>query len=108
MKFHFQCNYIRLIIPGMIVIQMGCSKKNPQQDTLKEYRKMLERQKTASAKEEQEALKKIPEMTAEGYERLGDQYVSQGNIATAFIQYDKALRLDPNQTVYVTKSRASF
>lgn len=48
--------------------------KNPQQDTLKEYRKMMERQKAPSLKEEQEALKRIPEMTPESYEKLGDSY----------------------------------
>ena len=87
-----------LIIPGIMIGQLGCAKRNLQQDTLKEYRKMMEKQKAVSAKEEQEALKKIPDMTAEGYERLGDQYLSQGNLETGFIQYDKALRLDPKQT----------
>src|SRR4030042_4180474 len=86
---------LTLILPGLILIQFGCSKKNPQQDTLKEYRKMIERQKAASVKEEDEALKKIPEMTAEGYEKLGDSYVKQGNLDMAFIQYGRALTLDP-------------
>jgi len=43
-----------LIIPAIFIGPLACSKKNPQQDTLKEYRKMIERQKVASAKEEQE------------------------------------------------------
>ena len=85
---------LTLILPGLILIQFGCSKKNPQQDTLKEYRKMIEKQKAASVKDEDEALKKIPEMTAEGYEKLGDSYVRQGNLDMAFIQYDRALKLN--------------
>ncbi len=87
-----------LIFPAMMISPLGCAKRNLQHDTLKEYRKMLERQKSANAREEQKALAKIPEMTAEGHERLGDQYLSQGNIPAAFIQYDKALRLEPNQS----------
>jgi len=99
MKFSiFNAMMCGLIIPGIMIGQLGCAKRSPQQDTLKEYRKMIERQKSASTREEQEALKKIPEMTAEGHERLGDQYLSQGNLDTAFIQYDKALRLDPRKT----------
>jgi len=86
-----------LSILALIAGPLGCSKKSPQQDTLKEYRKMLERQKTVSAKEEQESLKKIPEMTAEGYEKLGDSHVRQGNLDMALIQYDKALRLEPGR-----------
>src|SRR4030042_4610443 len=86
-----------LIIPGLMIIQLGCAKKSPQQDTLKEYREMSERQRAASEREEKEALKKIPEMTAEGHEKLGDSYVRQGNFDMAFIQYDKALGLDPKR-----------
>src|SRR4030042_6315636 len=83
-----------LIIPGLMIIQLGCAKKSPQQDTLKEYRKMIERQRAASEREEKEALKKIPEMTAEGHEKLGDSYVRQGNFDMAFIQYGRAGTLD--------------
>ncbi len=87
-----------LIIPAMMIVPLGCAKRTPQQDTLKEYRKMLEKQKTVAAKEEQAALKTIPEMTAEGYEKLGDSYVRQGNLDMAFIQYNKALGSDPKRT----------
>ena len=36
-------------------------------------------------------------MTAEGYERLGDSYLRQGHMEMAFLQYDKALRINPNR-----------
>jgi len=96
--FIFKIVICVLMIPGLAMIPLGCAKRNPQQDLLKEYRKTLERQKIASAREEQEALKRVPEMTAEEHEKLGDQYLSQGNLDYAYIQYDKALRLSPNQT----------
>src|SRR4030043_1709996 len=98
MKFSiFNSMMCGLIIPGLMIIQLGCAKRSPQQDTLKEYRKMMERQRAASAKDDREALKKIPEMTAEGHEKLGDSYVRQENFEMAFIQYDKALGLDPKR-----------
>ncbi len=36
-------------------------------------------------------------MTVSDYERLGDIYFEQGNIDIAFVQYNKALHLDPGQ-----------
>lgn len=44
---------------------------------------------------EEELLRKLGEMTVEDYERLGDYYVRHGNLTMAFLQYDRALRLDP-------------
>lgn len=41
-------------------------------------------------------LKSLPEMTVRDYEVLGDLHVQQGNPSLAFLQYDKALRLEPN------------
>lgn len=72
------------LIPCLIMTQVSCSKKSPQQDTLKEYRKMMERQRIATLKEEQEFLKKIPEMTPEEFEKLGDSFIKQGNLDMVF------------------------
>lgn len=46
----------------------------------------------------EDAVKKMPAMTAGEYERLGDTYLRQGNMNMAFVQYDKALRLEPSVT----------
>ena len=79
----------------------GCATQKNQPDFLKaqnDYKKALELQREkGSIAIEDEVSKKIPEMKADGYERLGDDYVRQGHLEMAFIQYDKALRLDPNQ-----------
>ena len=78
----------------------GCAAKNGQRDTLKEYeyRRTLQREKQEALRAaEEEASGKRPEMTAEGYERLGDSYLSQGNKEMAFFQYSKALGLDPTR-----------
>ena len=46
----------------------------------------------------EDVLKPLPEMTAHDYDVLGDQYHQQGNLSLAFVQYDKALRLEPNRS----------
>jgi tetratricopeptide (TPR) repeat protein len=74
----------------------GCIAKNGQQKSFQEYRKIIERQKAAAALEE-DPVKKIPEMKAGEFERLGDSYLRRWNIDLAFIHYDKALRLEPSQ-----------
>ena len=51
----------------------------------------------ALAEAEEEGLKTGLQMTAEGYERLGDAYLKQGHQEMALLQYDKALRSDPNR-----------
>ncbi|HRT60869.1 MAG TPA: tetratricopeptide repeat protein [Syntrophales bacterium] len=79
----------------------GCASLGGGQQTLSrdtEYRRILELQKhkaTLAAAEESE--QKIPDATAEGAERLGDQHMRQGNLSMAFLQYYKSLRLDPER-----------
>ena len=38
----------------------------------------------------------LPDLTAEDYEKRGDEYLKQGNINMSFIQYEKATRLKPD------------
>ncbi|MGD8529420.1 MAG: tetratricopeptide repeat protein [Syntrophobacterales bacterium] len=45
-----------------------------------------------------ETPKELPEMTCDEYERLGDVYFSRGDLGTAFVQYDKALKLNPDNS----------
>jgi len=74
----------------------GCATNNSPQVLMGEYKKILERQKAGMAFED-DVTKKLPEMTAAEYERLGDTYLLQGKINMAYLQYDKALRLEPKQ-----------
>jgi tetratricopeptide (TPR) repeat protein len=88
-------SWICLGIIGTLMI--GCSLvKTPQHNLLKEYRKKSKIQETLLVREE-EKQGKSPELGAEGYERLGDQYLMQGEVDMAFIQYQKALRRDPSR-----------
>jgi Flp pilus assembly protein TadD len=77
----------------------GCASRQESRVTLRpaEYRKLLEKQKTGKPLDE--ALQKeLPELTVGDYEALGDTYLRNGNLAMAFVQYDKALRLAPTSS----------
>ena len=85
-----------ILLGTMAVAAGGCASNNSPQVVFGEYKKMLERQK-ADMPLEDDALKKLPPMTAAEYERLGDTYLQQSNMELAFIQYDKASRMEPNE-----------
>ncbi len=92
-------NFAHLLIIATAIgaLSAGCANK-PQQNTLKGYEEMMKRQKKAAmAGQKEETAKKIPEMTAEDYERQGDQHVSQGNLDLAFVQYARSIHLDSAQ-----------
>ena len=48
--------------------------------------------------DEGDVLKGNTEMSADEYERLGNNYIRQNNPVMAFMQYNKALSLDPGRT----------
>ena len=88
----------RFLLIFLAVALMGCASRNTPQTQLirqaSEYRQMMDRQKASA---DEEALKKVPPLTAEGYEKLGDQYFLQGKPDIAFKNYYEALRLEPGQ-----------
>jgi Flp pilus assembly protein TadD len=92
-------NAVKLLIvlglwPGLI----GCPSSDTQSQIAKEseYRKLLDQQKQKrEIKEDQELLKNLPKMKAGDYEHLGDTYLKNGDLDFAFIQYNRALNLEP-------------
>ena len=90
--------FVAFIALTSTLLLAGCASQNRAQATIQasEIRKMMERQKAELAREEA-AARKLPEMTAAGYEEAGDRYLGQGNLDMAFIQYQKSLQLDPKQ-----------
>jgi Tfp pilus assembly protein PilF len=80
---------------SVLAILGGCA-SNRQQTMVQEneYRRMMEKQKAEAALEEA-VVQKLPAMTADEYERIGDRYLTQGNRDMAFVQYHKALQMDP-------------
>ena len=96
MRFSFFRILSTLFIFAILISSWGCATWSSAQNLFKEneYKKIVEkRQQKASAIAELEKPEKIPEMTAEEYEKRGDYYFRQGDIDMAFLQYIKALRL---------------
>jgi Flp pilus assembly protein TadD/LysM repeat protein len=91
-----------LALAVSIFFLSGCSQNSTiaGKDTLKDpfankYPvKNLPRQATNPAQRDV-PLKEPPEMTAAEYERSGDDYFNSGNLQQAFLQYDKSVRLEP-------------
>jgi tetratricopeptide (TPR) repeat protein len=85
--------YLTLVI-GMV--NWGCASLHSRND----YNRLVEKQmewQSASARAEKRALDKVPEMTDQDYERLGDAHFQQGKLGRAFVQYEKALQLNPDR-----------
>src|SRR4030043_1606656 len=80
-----------------LVDLLGCASQNPQLTSLKkanEYRQIIEKQKASA---DAQIDKKLPPLTSEGLEQLGDRYLVQGKSELAFKQYYEALKLNPEQ-----------
>ena len=99
MRFHLP------IITGLIFGLLGCS--TPQNQNLwsgNDYKSMFRSQLAHASDYENQAAEALPEMTSEEYERLGDVHFSQNNLQTAFVHYEKSLKLnDDNPRVHYKK-----
>jgi len=62
-----------------------------------------------SLPDEIKAEKDLPkEMTSDDYERLGDVYLSKDNLYMAFVKYEKALQISPENTRVLYKKGLTF
>ena len=88
---------LAVVLVGLLVIlSTGCaSRQKAGMGMPVNYRQLLERQRSIQA-EQQAVFKDLPEMTAHDYGVAGDNHLRLGNLTAAFVQYDKALSLDPN------------
>jgi Flp pilus assembly protein TadD len=86
-----------LILLGLIGCAGGGGASLTAPPVASHYKNLLERQKAGMPLEEN-ALENLPAMTAHDHESLGDTSLRQGNLNMAFVQYDRAIRLDPTQT----------
>lgn len=103
--------YVLLAFSGAVI--SGCASQNLQNSGLnifKEdgYGKLLERQQASMSDELTSAEKKLPEMTAADYERLGDVHSQQGKFDLAFLQYTKALQKKPDSPEVLYKRGVIF
>jgi tetratricopeptide (TPR) repeat protein len=89
--------FILLMLPPSLSSLPGCTTDGTKEAVkVSEYKKLMDAQKQKSdLKAEEEALKKIPDPTADSYELMGDGYLKQGNLDKAFITYNKGLNLNP-------------
>ena len=106
--------FMGLGILGVIALgSFGCaSNSDNQPGTIQSnYSKQIEMQKKISA---EESPKKLPEMTDDNLERLGDNLVQQGKLVKGFVEYDKLLQKHPGNSrllykrgmVFLTKDRS--
>jgi len=95
----------RLVAIGALalVCPAGCASKNKGAAPATAYETLFKPQVSdVSAKragglaKDGPDLEDLPEMTGEERERLGDSYFSKGGLHMAFVHYDKALRLSPD------------
>ena len=104
MIFLRSCTFINLLIFVLICGITGCTVQDKQESLSKEKRSKdrrmfeLQKRKRTAIIDEGGVLKGNPEMSADEYERLGDNYIRQDNLVMAFMQYNKALSLDPGRT----------
>ena len=108
-KFH---PVFTTLIPLICCLSLaGCISigKDGAQNLNYEQMQELQIQSQYSAVPDDKAIKDaLPEMTAHDFEKLGDGYLSKGNPHQAFVQFEKALNLDPQNSVIQYKKGLAF
>lgn len=84
---------VLLLLPAL----WGCASRGASKDPMADHRARIdeERKRQETMRAEVDALAPPPDLPLESHEDLGDHYMRQGNLTLAYIQYDKALRFDP-------------
>lgn len=97
MRSSIHKTYLYLLISLVTVpgILLGCASNNEGFRLKSGYREFLKMQ---SANYEDETNPITTEMTDEEHQRLGDLFFDQGNLSKAFINYEKSLLLNPDNT----------
>jgi tetratricopeptide (TPR) repeat protein len=100
MKLITGSRYASTLIVACFVtlIVTGCAGDNPGVRAESAYKKLLKSQIRKAEYTSSESSKELPEMTSVDYERAGDMHFAQRNFNRAFIDYEKSLRLDPDNT----------
>jgi tetratricopeptide (TPR) repeat protein len=99
------------VLLACILSLAGCISIGADTSQNLDYEQMQEMQLQSqySAVPDDSAIKNaLPEMTAHDFEKLGDGYLSGGNPHQAFVQFEKALQLDPQNSVIQYKKGLAF
>jgi len=81
-----------VVIVFIGVISSGCASFSTSKNELPDAHQII----TAEQAKVEDVLKPLPAMTSTDYEAAGDRYRHQGELSMAFLQYEKALHLAPN------------
>jgi tetratricopeptide (TPR) repeat protein len=99
MKMIRDKRYFKLLIGMSIItgIMSGCASSHGQLQIKSNYKNLIDQQ-MATVSGDATDPKAFPEMTSDDRERLGDVNVSRGSLQMAFVQYQKSLKLNPDNT----------
>ncbi len=91
-----------VLILVLAVCCWGCASKQHNSDNRYNSTHILSAKELHLGKEprsvKREALNRLPEMTREEHETLGDIQFSRGDLGPAFVQYEKSLELNPDNS----------
>jgi tetratricopeptide (TPR) repeat protein len=91
-------------LTGCITIDQGAGPKLDYE----QIQDMQEQSQNSAVPDDIAIRAALPEMTARDFENLGDGYLSKGNPHLAFVQFEKARQLDPQNPVFVYKKGLAF
>ncbi|UCH82443.1 MAG: tetratricopeptide repeat protein [Nitrospiraceae bacterium] len=100
MKLRYRLPFVFIIV--ITISMISCSHHNARSNLIKknQIRAMINQHNQDNLSPYREDIGKLlPELTAEDYEKRGDEYVRQDNMNMSFIEYEKAARLNPESTV---------
>ncbi len=104
------CPSLLAVMLVLAVISWGCASKQHKQNfgstEIVSAKELHLRKKLSSP--EMKTLKEPPKMSWEEYERLGDLYHGQGDLGKAFVQYEKSLKLNPDNSLVHYKKGLSL
>ena len=88
-----RCFQLLISMPMILGILCGCASSHGKLE-MPNYKSLMRQQLETVPGDATEKIA-LPEMTGKDHERLGDVSVSRGNLQMAFVQYEKCLKLNP-------------
>ena len=87
--------YLLIIIGIMISSLLGCAATDQNMRFENNYKSIFQQQ-IAHVPDGSSLQQSLPEVTSDELEKMGDIYFNQGNLQKAFLNYEKSLRLKPD------------
>lgn len=93
-KIRIAVQYWLLLTASLFIFACGHSRVSLQPDIQSARPAGLSHKSGGLTQPDKKLQRKLPKMTAAEYESLGDSLMAQGTLETAYLNYDKASRLD--------------